>query len=155
MADKDLKPFTPGQERMLAFVVKPMSHINTWLYRLSGGRIGGRWMYGAPVMLLSYTGRKSGKRMTTPLLYIRDGRDVITVASKGGSATHPMWFLNLRANPDCEVEIGRDKTRMRARTATAAEKKKYWPQLVKVYPDYDDYQRRSPRDIPVVILTPA
>lgn len=155
MANKELKPFTPRQERILKLVVKPMSHINTWLYRVSGGKVGGRWMYGAPVMLLSYTGRKSGRRMTTPLLYIRDGRDVITVASKGGSATHPLWYLNLRTNPDCEVEVGREKTRMRARTATAEEKKKYWPELARVYPDYDDYQRRSPRDIPVVILSPA
>jgi deazaflavin-dependent oxidoreductase (nitroreductase family) len=155
MAGKQPKPFSAREERMLALVVKPMSHLNTWLYRISGGRLGGRWMYGAPVMLLSYTGRKSGRRMTTPLLYIRDGREVITVASKGGSATHPLWYLNLRTNPDCEVEIGREVTRMRARTATADEKKKLWPALVKVYPDYEAYQARSPRDIPVVVLSPV
>lgn len=106
-------------------------------------------------MLLSYTGRKSGRSMTTPLLYIRDGRDIITVASKGGSATHPLWYLNLLANPECEVEIGRETTRMRARVASADEKTKLWPALVKVYPDYDVYQRRTKRDIPVVILSPV
>jgi len=154
MAEKQPKPFSAREEKILALVVKPMSRINTWLYRWTGGKIGGRWTYGAPVMLLSYTGRKSGKRMTTPLLYIRDGRDVITVASKGGSATHPLWYLNLLANPECDVEIGRERTRMRARRANPAEKKKHWPALVKTYPDYDAYQRRTQRDIPVIILSP-
>jgi deazaflavin-dependent oxidoreductase (nitroreductase family) len=155
MASTPPKPFTPTQEKILSMVVKPMSHLNTWLYRISGGRLGGTWLYGAPVMLLTYKGRKSGKTMTTPLLYIRDGRDVVTVASKGGSATHPLWFLNLRSNPDCEVVIRREKTRVRARTASADEKKRLWPMLVAVYPDYDEYQQRSPRDIPVVILSPV
>ena len=149
------KPFTPAQEKILNFVVKPMSHLNTWIYRVTGGKVGGRWMYGAPVMLLTYKGRKTGTPRTTPLLYIRDGDTVLTVASKGGSAKHPLWFLNLKTNPDCEVEIGRDKKRMRARTATGEEKRRYWPALVKVYPDYDVYQQRTERDIPVVILTPA
>lgn len=155
MAGKEPKPFTAREEKLLALVVKPMSHINTWLYRWSGGKVGGRWMYGAPVMLLSYTGRKSGRRMTTPLLYLRDGRDIVTVASKGGSATHPLWYLNLLANPDCEVEIGRETTHMRARVASAEEKTRYWPALVKLYPDYDVYQRRTKRDIPVIVLSPA
>ena len=155
MASKAPKPFTPTQEKLLDIAVKPMSRLNTWIYRLTGGKVGGRWMYGAPVMLLSFTGRKSGARRTTPLLYLRDGDAVVTVASKGGSAKHPLWLLSLRANPDCEVEIGRVKRRMRARIADAAEKKKYWPQLVEMYPDYDLYQQRTARDIPVVILSPA
>jgi len=155
MASAAQKPFTPTQEKILNFVVKPMSHLNTWLYRASGGRIGGRWLYGAPIMLLTYKGRKSGRSMTTPLLYLRDGSDVVTVASKGGSANDPLWLLNLRANPDCEVEIGREKLRVRARVASADEKKTLWPKLVAIYPDYDAYQQRSPRDIPVVILSPV
>jgi deazaflavin-dependent oxidoreductase (nitroreductase family) len=149
------KPFTPTQEKIIDFVVKPMSRLNTWLYRLTAGKVGGRWTYGAPVMLLTMTGRKSGEQRTTPLLYLRDGDLVVTVASKGGSARHPKWFLNLLANPMCEVEIGSERKRMRARQATAAEKQKYWPKLVALYPDYDMYQQRTARDIPVVILTPA
>ena len=147
------KPFTPTQEKIVDVVVKPMSRINTWLYRMTGGKVGGRW-YGAPVMLVTMTGRKSGRRLTTPLLYLRDGKDVVTVASKGGFSKHPKWFLNLQANPDCEIEIGREKMQMRARRATPDEKTKYWPQLVKMYPDYDMYQQRTERDIPVVILSP-
>lgn len=149
------KPFTPAQEKLLSFAVKPMSRINTWLYRLTGGKIGGRWAYGAPVMLVTFTGRKTGKSRTTPLLYLRDGDAVITVASKGGSANHPKWFLNLEAHPECDVEIGREKRRMRARRATKDEKAKYWPLLVEMYPDYGVYQTRTQRDIPVVILSPV
>jgi deazaflavin-dependent oxidoreductase (nitroreductase family) len=149
------KPFTPTQEKLLSLAVKPMSRINTWLYRLSGGKIGGRWTYGAPVMLLTFKGRKTGQMRTTPLLYVKDGGTVVTVASKGGSAKHPLWYLNLRANPDCEVEIGREKRRMRAHTADAQERQKYWPQLVKMYPDYATYQQRTAREIPVVVLTSA
>jgi deazaflavin-dependent oxidoreductase (nitroreductase family) len=80
---------------------------------------------------------------------------VVTVASKGGSAKHPLWYLNLKANPDCEVQIGTESTRMRASTAGAEERAKYWPQLVKMYPDYDMYQQRTSRQIPVVVLRPA
>jgi F420H(2)-dependent quinone reductase len=149
------KPFTPTQEKILSMVTKPMSRVNTWVYRLTGGKVGGRWTYGAPVMLLTMTGRKSGQRRTTPLLYLRDGDSIVTVASKGGSAHHPKWLLNLRANPECEVEVGRERRRMRARIATAEEKQKYWPQLVGIYPDYDVYQQRTDRDIPVVVLTPV
>ena len=149
------KPFTPTQERILSLVIKPMSRINTWVYRMTGGKVGGRWAYGAPVMLLTVRGRKTGQPRTTPLLYLRDGDDVVTVASKGGSANHPKWFLNVEVNPECEVEIGREKWRMHARRATKEEKARYWPQLVEMYPDYDQYQARTARDIPVVILSPA
>jgi deazaflavin-dependent oxidoreductase (nitroreductase family) len=149
------KPFTPTQERILDLVVKPMSRINIWLYRLTGGRVGGRFPSGAPILLLTVKGRKSGVPRTTPLLYLRDGDRVVIVASKAGSAKNPLWFENLRADPSCEVEIGRDRRRMQAHEATPDEKARYWPQLVAMYPDYDDYQRRTARDIPVVVLEPA
>lgn len=155
MSKAQPKPFTPTQERILSLVVKPMSRINTWVYRMTGGRVGGRWLYGAPVMLLTVTGRRTGQPRTTPLLYLRDGNHVVTVASKAGSAHHPLWLSNLEANPQCEVEIGREKRRMRARRATKEEKARYWPRLVEMYPDYDQYQARTARDIPVVILSPA
>jgi hypothetical protein len=79
----------PTQERLFNLVTKPFSRINTWLYRLSGGRIGGRWTHGEPIMLLSYTGRKSGERRTTPLVFLRDGDALVIVASKGGTSKNP------------------------------------------------------------------
>lgn len=149
------KPFTPTQEKIINLLSKPLSWLNTWIYRASGGKIGGRWMYGAPVMLLTAVGRKSGQRRTTPLLYLRDGENIVTVASKAGVSTHPQWFRNLESNPECDVEIGREKMRLRARRATQEEKAKLWPQLVTMYPDYNVYQQRTERDIPVVILSPV
>lgn len=154
MAQTPPKPYTPTQEKIAGPLIKAMSHVNTWLYRATGGRIGGKFRYGAPVMLVTYRGRKSGKQMTAPLLFIRDGERVVTVASKGGMSKHPLWFVNLQANPDCEVEIGRDKRAMHARRATDEEKAHYWPRLLAVYPDYDLYQQRTTRNIPVVILEP-
>jgi deazaflavin-dependent oxidoreductase (nitroreductase family) len=155
MAKSAPQPFTPQQERFAKPVIKAMSKINTVIYRLSGGRIGGKWMYGAPIMLLTTVGRKSGEPRTTPLLYLKDGERVVTVASQGGMSKNPQWFLNIESNPKCEVEIGRVKRKMLGRRATPDEKVEHWSALTKMYPDYDDYQKRTERDIPVVILDPA
>ena len=147
-------PLTPRQERVGSVAIKAMSKLNTWVYRLTGGRIGGRFPGGAPVMLLTTIGRTSGEPRTAPLLYVEDGDRVITVASKGGMSHHPLWYRNLVANPDVEVEIGSEQRRMTARTATPEEKEAYWPKLTAMYPDYGTYQARTTREIPVVILSP-
>jgi deazaflavin-dependent oxidoreductase (nitroreductase family) len=148
------KPFTPTQERVARVVVRAMSAANTWVYRLSGGRVGGRFLRGAPVMLLTTVGRKSGRPRTAPLLYLRDGDDVVIVASMGGMSQHPLWFRNLEANPDVEVQIRGETRKMRARRASDEEKAALWPRLVAMYADYDQYQARTDRNIPVVILSP-
>jgi len=149
-----LPPYSPTQERIASVVVKAMSKANTWIYRLTGGRVGGRFLRGAPVMLLTTIGRKSGEPRVAPLLYLEDGEHVITVASKGGMSHHPLWYRNLVATPDVEVTIGTTTRRMSARTATPEEKESYWPKLTAMYPDYGDYQARTTREIPVVILSP-
>ncbi len=105
-------------------------------------------------MLLTTIGRRSGEPRIPPLIYLEDGDNVGTVASKGGTARHPLWYRNLQANPDVEVQIGADKRELRARTASAEEKDRLWSRLTTIYPDYDDYQARTDRDIPVVILEP-
>ena len=155
MAKATPRPFTPQQERFGSVVIKWLSAANTWIYRLTGGRIGGKFLRGAPVMLLTTTGRTSGEPRTAPLLYLERGREIVVVASKGGMSTHPMWFRNLEANPRCEVEIRTTKQAMLSRRATEAEKAALWPSLLDMYPDFADYQARTTRDIPVVILTPA
>jgi F420H(2)-dependent quinone reductase len=121
------------------------------LFRLTGGRIGGR-IRGVDCLLLHHVGRKSGQQRVHPLLYIRDGDDLVIVASKGGSPRHPAWWLNLRANPDTTVELPGEKCRVRARQATPDERARIWPRLTEVWPDYDTYQARTDREIPVVIL---
>jgi deazaflavin-dependent oxidoreductase (nitroreductase family) len=123
------------------------------LYRLLGGRVVGS-VAGAPVLLLTTTGRKSDKKRAMPLLYLRDGDAVAVVASAGGQEMHPAWFLNLRANPQVEVEIGRERRVMRAREATPEEHERLWPRLVELYKPYADYQSKTSRKIPVVILEP-
>jgi deazaflavin-dependent oxidoreductase (nitroreductase family) len=105
-------------------------------------------------MLLTTIGRKSGRPRTVPLLYLRHGEDVVIVASKGGMSHHPLWYRNLKAKPEVEIEIGTERTAMRARTATVDEKAALWPSLVAVYRDFDDYQARTERNLPVVILSP-
>jgi deazaflavin-dependent oxidoreductase (nitroreductase family) len=149
-----LPAWTPGQERIAHVVIRVMSTLNIWAYRASGGRVGGRFRGGAPVCLVTTRGRKTGEPRVAPLLYLGDGERVVIVASKGGMARHPIWYLNLVAHPDCEVEIGRQRRAMRARTASPEEKAALWPRLVAMYRDYDDYQARTDRDIPVVILEP-
>jgi F420H(2)-dependent quinone reductase len=145
-----------GVEKQIAEVaIWIMSRLNTWIFRASGGRLGNKFLRGAPVCLVTMRGRKTQQLRTVPLIYLEDGRDVVIVASKGGMDDHPLWYLNLKANPDAEVEIGTTRSRVRARTASAAEKARLWPRLVEIYPDYADYQARTTRDIPVIILEPA
>jgi deazaflavin-dependent oxidoreductase (nitroreductase family) len=91
----------------------------------------------------------------TPLLYLRDGDNLVLVASKGGAPKHPVWFLNLEANPDVEVEVGRTRERRRARSATPEERERLWSKVVEMYSSYADYQTKTAREIPLVILEPA
>ncbi|RMF24988.1 MAG: nitroreductase family deazaflavin-dependent oxidoreductase [Deltaproteobacteria bacterium] len=148
------RPYTPAEEKFGNIVIKWMSRANTWIYRATKGRVWGKWLHGAPVMLLTTIGRKSGQPRTVPLLYLRDGDDIVCVASKGGMSKHPLWYRNLEANPDCEVEIGGERMSMRARRASDEEKAALWPRLVAMYKDFDDYQARTERNIPVLILSP-
>jgi deazaflavin-dependent oxidoreductase (nitroreductase family) len=140
-------------ERLLRTLAGVAWKIHIRLYRLSGGAIGGR-IGRAPVLLLTTTGRKTGQRRTAPLLYLADGERLVVVASNGGAPRHPAWFLNLEATPQAEVQLRRDHRPVRGRQATAEERKSYWPQLVAIYRSYDSYQRRTSREIPVVVLEP-
>jgi F420H(2)-dependent quinone reductase len=126
---------------------------NRVLYRAAGGRVGGR-MKGAPILLLTTKGRKSGKKRVMPLLYLRDNGNVVVVASSGGTPTSPAWFHNLKASPDVEIEIGRERESRRARVASSEERARLWPRLVEMYSPYAEYQKKTTREIPVVVLEP-
>ena len=149
------RPWTPLEERIGSVVVKVMSVLNVFVYRITGGRIGGTFLRGAPVCLVTVIGRKSGEPHTIPLLYLRDGDDVIVVASKGGMSKHPVWYWNLVATPRCEVEMDGRHRSMVARRVSSEEKAALWPRLCAMYPDYADYQARTTRDIPVLRLSPS
>jgi deazaflavin-dependent oxidoreductase (nitroreductase family) len=131
-----------------------MSRANTWLYRASAGRLGGTFLQGAPVALVTTTGRKSGRSRTTPLLYLRDGDRIVFAASQGGRTDNPMWYLNLKANPAVSVQIRDEVLGLTARDATEEERARYWPELVKMYSSFQDYQSWTDRVIPVVICVP-
>jgi F420H(2)-dependent quinone reductase len=131
-----------------------MTRAHVVTYRLSHGRLGGSYR-GAPVLLLHHTGRKSGQDRVSPLLYLDDGDDLVVVGSKGGSHKHPAWFLNLREMPETTVEVGGENRRVKVRVASVQEREKLWPRLVDLYSDYANYQERTEREIPLVILSPV
>ena len=140
--------------------IKLMSAVNVRVYRLTRGRVGGTWRVGAawrkpvPICLMEHRGRRTGKVRTTPLVYLRDADRVVVVASQAGRPTHPLWYRNIEADPDVNVQIAADRRAMRAHTADAAERAELWPRLVDLYSDYDSYQSWTKREIPVVVLTP-
>ena len=132
-------------------LVRLLSRLHARLYRLTGGRFVGR-IVGAPVLLLTTTGRHSGRSRTTPLLYLRDGEQFAVVASFGGHPTHPLWYLNLTADPRVGVRIGRERFRARASTASPEERARLWPLIVQMYAGYAGYQEKTTREIPIVLL---
>jgi deazaflavin-dependent oxidoreductase (nitroreductase family) len=120
-------------------------------YRETDGADGYEWR-GTTILLLDTTGRRSGRNYTHPLIYRDYGDDFLIVASKGGAPTPPDWFLNLEANPDVEIQIKGETFPAHARVATAAEKPAMWAHMLEAWPDYAEYQTKTDREIPVVVL---
>jgi F420H(2)-dependent quinone reductase len=133
-------------------VLRRMMGLHTQAYRLTNGHIGHRFPGAPPMLLLDHVGAKSGIKRTIPLVYVKDGNDVVLVASKGGHPRNPAWYHNLRAHPDTEVQIGSERRLVRARVATPEERKRLWPKAVATYGGYAGYQERTRREIPLVIL---
>jgi deazaflavin-dependent oxidoreductase (nitroreductase family) len=127
-------------------------------YRETGGEVGYLWN-GVPTLLLTSTGRRTGQERTSALIFARDGSgdsaDYLVVASKAGMPNHPVWYLNLQANPRARIQVKADEFAVVARTASADEKPRLWKIVNEVWPNYDVYQSRTARDIPVVVLSPA
>ena len=141
MAQQDVKDSPTGWVK---------DHIDS--YVATGGEDGHLWR-GAPTLLLTTVGRRSGERRRTALIYGRDGDDYVVVASYGGAAKHPAWYLNLVDNPDVEVQVGDDVFPATARVVGAAGRERLWPELAKIWPAYDEYQTRTDREIPLIALT--
>jgi deazaflavin-dependent oxidoreductase (nitroreductase family) len=123
-------------------------------YRETGGEVGYEWN-GAPTLLLTTTGRRTGEPRTHPLIFGTDNDDHLIVGSVGGSPRHPQWYLNLQANPRAEIQVKAERMQVVARTATPEEKPRLWRIMNEVWPNYDVYQSRTDRDIPIVVLSPA
>jgi deazaflavin-dependent oxidoreductase (nitroreductase family) len=130
---------------------KYLGALHRVLYRASGGRLGGR-LWDLPVVLLTTTGRKSGKQRTVPLCSFRDGDDVVVIASYGGLDQPPAWWLNLEASPQAELLAGRERRAVTARNAAPDERARLWAEVTARAPGYLEYERRTTREIPVVIL---
>jgi deazaflavin-dependent oxidoreductase (nitroreductase family) len=152
MAEAKLAPNLPGWM---------LEHTNRYLS--SGGTDGHMYTVTppgysemiVPSLLLTTTGRKSGEKFIFPLFYGEDGNSYIIVASKGGAPEHPGWYKNLHANPEVEVQVGTKKLKARARTATGEERARLWEKALKFWPPYADYAKKTPREIPVVVLDPV
>jgi deazaflavin-dependent oxidoreductase (nitroreductase family) len=151
----EAKPYSEREQKVASVVMKVGTKLNNAIYKASGGRIGGKFPGGAPVCLLTTIGRKSGEERTVALLYLRDGDDLVVVASQGGMPKNPGWYHNLVAEPKVTIQVKKDVGRFVARTANDEERAELWPRLVAVYKGYDDYQAKTDRQIPVVICSPA
>jgi deazaflavin-dependent oxidoreductase (nitroreductase family) len=122
-------------------------------YRETDGAEGHDWQ-NTSVLILTSTGRRTGQQRSTPLIYQRHGADYVVVASKGGAEQPPSWYLNLQQNPEVEVQVEGERFAARARTADPQEKPEMWKTMAAAWPAYDDYQRKTEREIPVVVLQP-
>ncbi len=121
-------------------------------YQETNGDVGYVWQDGVLTLILTTTGRRSGQPRSNALIFGEDGDHYLVVASKGGAPKHPGWYLNLVAHPEVEVQVKDDRFRARARTAEGTERERLWTLMTGIWPDYDAYQRRTDREIPVVVL---
>lgn len=155
MTTKDLTPYTAKQEKFGSALIKFFSVVQVKVYRLTGGRLLNKFL-GAPVAILTHTGRKSGAIRRTPLLYLEVGDNVVLAASKGGMSKAPMWKHNLDADGSCEIQIGAKNRLMAAHVASEQEEADYWPQLTAIYADFDEYRQRTKdvRHINLYVLEP-
>jgi deazaflavin-dependent oxidoreductase (nitroreductase family) len=150
MTNQD-QPAGRRPSKLAAALQNAATWVHSTLYRTSNGVIGGR-IAKSPVLLLTTTGRRSGKQRTVPLLYLMDGRNVVLVASNGGAVRDPTWWFNLQTTSEAWIQIKGIRRRVKAEEASAAEKQRLWPRLTAMYPGYKRYQEITDRNIPVVIL---
>jgi len=140
--------------RLRPGTIRLLGRVHTSLWQLLGGKLGSGFGR-APFMMLTTTGRKSGRPRTTPVLYLREGPDLIVVASFGGNDMHPAWYLNLVRSPEARVVVDGRQRRLFAHKVSPEEKKRIWPRLIELYPNFDLYQRRTRREIPLLRLCEA
>jgi deazaflavin-dependent oxidoreductase (nitroreductase family) len=138
----------------MRLVARAVLWLHVTLYQLTNGRIGDRFIAGSPILLLTTTGRKTGKRRTRPLAYIRDGERYVLCASNGGSPQHPGWYHNLCATGRAEIQVGPEHLAVRTRTADPAERSRLFPRFVEMYKGYAAYEDKTSRQIPLMLLTP-
>jgi deazaflavin-dependent oxidoreductase (nitroreductase family) len=147
------KPAPSLRDRAFRAFTRAAIGIHTYLYRQTDGGFGGS-MGANKILLLSTTGRKTGKKHTWPLVFFQDANKIMVVASNGGADRHPAWFLNLQQHPRATIQIGGKQTNVRALAATGTERDRLWKLIISQGPQFANYQTNTKREIPIVILTP-
>ncbi|MEX2247053.1 MAG: nitroreductase family deazaflavin-dependent oxidoreductase [Dehalococcoidia bacterium] len=137
----------------LRFAQRLATATHQFWYRMTGGLVGGNF-FGTKILLLTTTGRRTGRKHTTPLTYVEDGDDFVVIASNGGNERHPQWWLNLRADPSAEIQAMSRNIRVSADEAEGDDRERIWHAVTRRYPVYAGYERRTSRRIPVVLLHP-
>ncbi|NND67067.1 MAG: nitroreductase family deazaflavin-dependent oxidoreductase [Halioglobus sp.] len=155
MAD-EIKAYTEGQEKFGSFLINRVGRWQAKVYELSGGRLWNTFL-GGPVAVLSVVGRKTGVLRKIPLLYLRDGDNIVMTASKGGMSKLPVWYYNVVAADTVDIQVGKQKKTYTMREADAAEEEALWPRLEEMYADYKEYRARTEgvRHIPILIFSPV
>lgn len=136
-------------------VMKLYTRLNVWVFKKSNGRWMNKFPGGAPICLVGMTGRKSGQRREVMLIHLPHGDNKLLVASQGGLDIDPVWYKNIMANPHIDIMVNGEKKNYDVRQASSDEKRDLWPHLLSIYPDFDEYQARTDRDIPVLICAPV
>lgn len=139
---------------LVRFIMKHYTRFNVWMYKKSKGRLMKNFLGGYPICIVGMTGKKSGKRREVGLIHLPEGENKYLVASQGGLNKHPAWYFNVKANPVIDIMFGGVTKLYTARQLSSNEKREAWPHLLSLYPDFDEYQARTDRDIPVFICTP-
>ena len=146
-------PMSEKEFKRVRTFIRPYSRLNSMIYRLSRGRLMGT-MQGRPIMIVTMRGTKTGKERKIPLMYVPYKDGVIVVGSQGGAPKSPVWVKNIQTHPDVVVQVARERMHLRARQLDDAEKAEVWPTCVKHYAEFEDYQRRTDRNIPVFVCEP-
>lgn len=136
-------------------IIKAYTHLNVWVFKKSKGHLMKHFPGGFPICVVGMTGRKSGKRREIALIHLPYGNSKLLVASQGGMNQHPLWYYNIAANPDIDIMVEGKTRAYTARQLSDDEKRDIWPHLLSLYPDFDEYQARTDRNIPVFLCEPA
>lgn len=151
---EDVAVISPRAEAIMAPILRFATRLNVFVFKKSRGRLMKTFIGGAPISVVTTTGARSGKKREVALIDINWGENKLLVASKGGMSKHPFWYYNIKANPEVEIMAGGKVAKYRAEQASDEEKREVWPVLLEVYPDFDEYQARTDRNIPVFICRP-
>lgn len=152
---EDVAEIPEKWSRLIKFVMRHYTRLNVWVYKKSGGRLMKHFPGGYPICIVTMRGRKTGKPREVALIHLPMGEQKLLVASQGGMEKHPLWYHNIKANPAIDIMVAGDKRAYLATQASPEQKRELWPHLLSLYPDFDEYQARTDRDIPVFVCTPA